>query len=197
VRPNELGRKFHGLAREKRRLDGSKFIVPGPRTGATTGGNVNIFDLNQPGVRVIAIDRRGSCRLTFCIGPWAIKVARNATGRRCNRYEAHIWQNSPPFRREMLCPALILLPFGFVLVMPRATSLSEDEAEHLRATDGFPDWDYMPNGESCPFEYKASDWGRLPDGRLVALDYSSNTLSDPAKLELAIQAAIRRLDEDE
>jgi hypothetical protein len=81
--------------------------------------------------------------------------------------------------------------------MPCATPLSEDEAEHLRATDGFPDWDYMPSdGEGCPFEYKASDWGRLSDSRLVALDYSSNVLSDPAELKLAMQQALRRLDDE-
>ena len=44
-------------------------------------------------------------------------------------------------------------------------------------TDGIPDWDYMPpDDEGHPFEYKASDWGRLPDGRLVALDYSTPEL---------------------
>jgi hypothetical protein len=31
---------------------------------------------------IFAIDTRGTARLTTCIGPWALKVARNATGRR-------------------------------------------------------------------------------------------------------------------
>jgi hypothetical protein len=35
--------------------------------------------------------------------------------------------------------------------------------------DGFRDWDYVPPDETCPFEYKPSDWGWL-NGRLVALD---------------------------
>jgi hypothetical protein len=48
---------------------------------------------------------------------------------------------------------------------------------------GFPDWDYVPPDETCPFEYKASDWGYLPDGRLVALDCSAPALSDPSELE--------------
>ena len=57
------------------------------------------------------------------------------------------------------------------------TPLSEDEAEGLRATRGFPDWDYgPPDYDDYPFEPKASDWGRLPDGRLVALDYSAPAL---------------------
>jgi hypothetical protein len=47
-----------------------------------------------------------------------------------------------------------------------------------------------PNNDGCPFEYKVSDWGRLPDGRLVALDYSADALSDPADLELAMRQAL-------
>ena len=46
----------------------------------------------------------------------------------------------------------------------------------------------MPPDETCPFEHKASDWGRLPDGRLVALDYSAPALSTPSEIEL-----VRRL----
>ena len=76
----------------------------------------------------------------------------------------------------MLCPVLARLPFSFAVLMPRAQPLSEDEAKHLRATRGFPDWDYVPPDDECPFEHKASDWGRLPDGRLVALDYSAPPL---------------------
>ena len=69
-------------------------------------------------------------------------------------------------RRAMLCPVLARLPFGVAILMPCAEPLSEDEADHLRAMRGFPDWDYVPPDESEPFEYKASDWGRLP-GRLA------------------------------
>ena len=76
----------------------------------------------------------------------------------------------------MLCPVLARLPFGFAILLPRAQPLSEDEAEHLRATRGFPDWGYVPPDNECPFEYKASDWGLLSDGRLVALDYSTPAL---------------------
>ena len=77
----------------------------------------------------------------------------------------------------MLCPVLACLPFGLAIVMQRAQPLSEDEAKRLRSTRGFSDWDYMPpDDDECPFEPKASDWGRLPDGRLVALDYSMPAL---------------------
>jgi hypothetical protein len=147
---------------------------------------------------MISIHRDGTCRLTICVGPWAIKIARNATGRRCNHYEAALWESTTPARREMLCPILMQLPFGLALVMTRAKPLSEEEAARLEKTDGFPDWDYMPgDDEGHPFESKASDWGRLSDGRLVALDYSSHALSDPAELEQIKQNYLRRLDRED
>ena len=51
--------------------------------------------------------------------------------------------------------------------------ISEEECRALKASRGFPDWGYMPGGPESPLEHKASDWGRLSDGRLVALDYSA------------------------
>ena len=125
---------------------------------------------------IFAIHSRGSVRLTICIGPWALKIARNATGRRCNRFEADLWGRTTDARRNMLCPVLACFPLSIAVCMPRATPLSEDEAHHLRETDGFPDWDYVPPDEGELFEYKASDWGWLSDGRLVALDYSAPAL---------------------
>jgi hypothetical protein len=93
---------------------------------------------------IFAINNRGTVRITICIGPWALKIARNATGRRCNRFEADLWAKTTARRRNMLCPVLARLPFGFAILLPRAQPLSKDEAEHLRATRGFPDWDYGP-----------------------------------------------------
>jgi hypothetical protein len=61
---------------------------------------------------IFAINTRGTVRLTICIGPWALKVARNATGRRCNRFEADLWTRTTEARRNMLCPVLACLPFG-------------------------------------------------------------------------------------
>jgi hypothetical protein len=125
---------------------------------------------------ILAIDNRGTVRMTICFGPWALKLARNATGRRCNRFEAALWARTTEARRNMLCPVLACLPFGVGLVMQRAKPLSEEETEHLKTVDGFPDWDYVPPDEGHPFEHKASDWGRLSDGRLVAVDYSAPAL---------------------
>jgi hypothetical protein len=124
---------------------------------------------------LIAI-HRGTSRRTICVGPWAIKVARNGAGLRCNRLEVKCWERNQtnPTRRAMLCPVLMAFPLGIAIIMQRAEPLSEHEADDLRRTRGFPDWDYAGRGdEECPFEHKGSDWGRL-DGRLVALDYSGD-----------------------
>jgi hypothetical protein len=59
------------------------------------------------------------------------------------------------------------------MVMAAASPLTETEMEELLDRNGLPDWDYMPGEDGDPFESKASDWGRLNDGRLVALDYST------------------------
>jgi len=121
----------------------------------------------------ISIDRRGTCRLTICIGPWAFKLARGTKGRSCNGYEATVWKTAKPDRRKILCPVLVRFPFNLFLVMQSAQPISEQQCKELKDTGGFPDWDYMPPDDiESPLEHKASDWGRLPDGRLVALDYS-------------------------
>ena len=126
---------------------------------------------------LFSIDRRGTRRLTICIGPWALKFARGVNGRECNRFEANVWKaEAETRRRDILCPILARLPFDVCLIMRRATPITEEECKSLRETRGFPEWDYLPGGLDCPFEPKASDWGRLPDGSLVALDYSVQAL---------------------
>lgn len=117
----------------------------------------------------------GTTRVTLCVGRYAIKMAKSARGLACNRYERALWKRTTIARRAMLCPILASLPLGLAVVMPKAQPLTECEKKLLIETDGFPDWDYKPPDESAPFEYKASDWGRL-NGRLVALDYSAPAL---------------------
>jgi hypothetical protein len=46
-----------------------------------------------------------------------------------------------------------------------------------------------PGEDDAPFEYKASDWGRLKDGRLVALDYSTPAHLTKEDLEELLCAA--------
>lgn len=114
----------------------------------------------------------GTTRLVFIIGGYALKIARHHRGRRCNRFEARIWSEATPERKQMLCPVLACRADGQFLLMPAAEQLSEEEKSSRIEEDTFPDWDYIPGGEDCPFEYKASDWGWL-DGLLVAVDYSA------------------------
>jgi hypothetical protein len=89
----------------------------------------------------------------------------------------------------MLCPVYWTIGHGWLVVMATAKPLTEIEKDRLIATDGFPDWDYMPGEDSEPFEYKASDWGWLKDGRLVALDYSTPAHLTKAELDELIRAA--------
>lgn len=123
----------------------------------------------------------GTTRLVLIVGGYALKIARGKTGRRCNRFEARIWAEATPERRTMLCPVLSCRADGLFLLMPAAAPLSEEDAEQHRQNDTFPDWDCMPGGEDEPFEYKASDWGKL-DGRLVAVDYSAPALAEEGEV---------------
>ena len=119
--------------------------------------------------------RKGTTRTVIVVGGFAVKLATDERGRRCNRFEADLYKRVNARRRAMLCPVLVCTPAGTALLMPAARPLTEKERDNLWETDGFPDWDYMPPDETEPFEYKPSDWGWL-NGRLVALDYSSPAL---------------------
>ena len=123
------------------------------------------------------------------MGPWAMKFARGARGRRCNRYEADLFAAVDERRRAMLCPVLWCSGNGGLLVMTTAQPLAKAEHEDLLARGDFPDWDYRPGEDGEPFEYKASDWGRLNDGRLVALDYSTPAHLTKEELDELIRAA--------
>jgi hypothetical protein len=129
-----------------------------------------------------AMIRKGCTRTVLVIGPFAVKLATDERGRRCNRFEADLYERVDARRRAMLCPVLVCTPAGTALLMPAARPLTEKECADLIESDRFPDWDYMPpNDETAPFEYKHSDWGWL-NGHLVALDYSAPVLfPDPPK----------------
>ena len=62
------------------------------------------------------------------------------------------------------------LPFGIANVMQRAQPLSEEEGVWRREERLYLKW---PCACLAPdFEYKGSDWGYLPSGTMVALDYA-------------------------
>lgn len=56
---------------------------------------------------VLSISINGTPRRpVIVVGPIALKLARNAAGRTCNRYEADLYRITTPRRRAMLGPAL-------------------------------------------------------------------------------------------
>jgi hypothetical protein len=138
---------------------------------------------------MIRICRAGTTRLVLVVGPWAFKFARGARGRRCNKYEAELFKSVDGPRHEMLCPVRWCSNAGRVLIMDTAQPLAESDHANLLEKHEFPDWDYMPGEDGDPFEPKASDWGRLKDGRLVAVDYSTPAHLTEAELDELTRAA--------
>ncbi len=123
---------------------------------------------------MLAISCNGTTRgPVITIGPWTLKFARNAHGRRCNLYEASLFQSSSPQRRRLLCPALWVSRKGLLLLMATAKPVYRTEFDKLTyAALVMDQWDHLPNEEGSPFEPKPEDWGWY-DGRLVAVDYST------------------------
>jgi hypothetical protein len=64
-------------------------------------------------------------RPVIVIGAAALRFARNANGRACNRYEADLYRNTTPRRRAPFCPVLWVSPSGLLLVMRSAMPLSQ------------------------------------------------------------------------
>jgi hypothetical protein len=138
---------------------------------------------------MISISLKGTTRRpVIVLGPWALKFARDERGRRCNLYEAKLFRNSSEWHREMLCPVRWISPTGWLLIMAAAKPLAEmmPVEDYLEMSEI---WDARPSEDRCPFEPKASDWGRI-NGRLVALDYSITVyLSEEERAE-QIRAAL-------
>ena len=132
------------------------------------------------GIREMSLEpivRRGATRMAFLLGDVALKFARSPVGARCNLFEADLYLRVDNRRRAMLCPVMACSGNGAVLVQERATQLTLVSRNMLREKNGFPDWDYRGLHDiACPFEWKASDWGYLQSGNLVAIDYSAPAL---------------------
>lgn len=111
----------------------------------------------------------GVSRAVLLVGPWAIKVPRASSwkaflwGLLANMQEADLGSRGWP----ELCPVRFTLPGGFLVIMERAEVCTVErapaEADYRRLTN--------VEGRCVPAEWKPSSWGRLPDGRLVAVDY--------------------------
>jgi hypothetical protein len=93
---------------------------------------------------------------------------------RCNLFEAALYRRVSAPTRAQLCPVLWASWFGVLNIMQKAIPISEREAAYRRKADNFIDWALEGSDDDWVFEPKASDWGRLRDGRLVALDYSGH-----------------------
>jgi hypothetical protein len=96
---------------------------------------------------MISVSRTGTTRFVLVVGRWAMKFARSARGRRCNRYEANLFASVDERRRWMLCPVRWRTASNWLIVMTAAVPLTETEKDNLIDSDGFPDWDYM-SGEA-------------------------------------------------
>jgi hypothetical protein len=133
--------------------------------------------------------RSGATRRVLIVCPIVFKFARDAAGKRCNRYEADLYRRVIPRRKAMLCPVIACSPKGLILMARAATPLTKAEHAEIYSKNGFPDWDYHPldgDGE-CPFEFhKPDDWGWF-DGKLVAVDYSAPAIADPNEVRRLIK----------
>jgi hypothetical protein len=128
---------------------------------------------------MLAIRFNGTTRRpVISVGPWTMKVACNPRGRRCNLYEASLFQSSSPQRKRLLCPVLWVSRKGLLLLMSTAQPVHPSEFDlSTYASLVMREWDPIPGEDGQPFEPKVADWGRY-EGRIVAVDYS--TLTDLA-----------------
>jgi hypothetical protein len=88
---------------------------------------------------MISVSRTGTTRFVLVVGRWAIKFARSARGRRCNRYETDLFASVDERRRSMLCPVRWHTASGWLIAMTAAIQLTETEKDKLIDSDGFPD----------------------------------------------------------
>jgi hypothetical protein len=133
-----------------------------PRGSPTRGTHSGLINISWTGT---------TRRPVIVVGPFALKFARNARGRRCNKREADLYRSSSPKGRILLCPVQWISPYGFLLVMsaakPLSCPLTLDEYLSIGS-----EW-HLHGDDDCPFEPAQSNWGWY-DGRRVAVDYSSN-----------------------
>lgn len=116
--------------------------------------------------------RSGTSRYVLLLGRLAIKVprlwplSRIARGLRGNWFERRVaLRYAPVFGWHELCPVLFADRFGLVLVMPRAEPVTHEDIRQAADDDHYP---------APPYEFKPEDWGRLPDGRVVAVDFADD-----------------------
>jgi hypothetical protein len=136
---------------------------------------------------------QGNWRQVALVGPYAVKTPRpeRAAGAMClNRWEVEIWNVwRPRFGWKHLCPVVWSDPHGHIVVMRRVVQDATDA--EVREFE----WRLMEEFKRIPStESKAEDWGHLPDGSLVVVDYGYICDSEEAILQerAELQAAFER-----
>jgi hypothetical protein len=113
---------------------------------------------------------QGNWRHVQLVGPYAVKTPRaeRVDGARClNRWEAEMWNVwRPRFGWEHLCPVVWSDPEGHILVMQRVTQCVTDSEVREFEQRLLERFKRIPSTES-----KSEDWGHLPDGTMVVVDY--------------------------
>ena len=117
----------------------------------------------------------GSTRIVVLTRRWAIKLPRPTEwrlflhGLLANMQERQ-WSS---LHDPRLCPVKWSLPGGWLVVMPRAEPISDDAwaVMNPEAWCGEREEDEMPY--CIPVEAKRDSFGRLPNGRIVAVDYGT------------------------
>jgi hypothetical protein len=118
----------------------------------------------------MVVNRRGVTRRVFLFGRWAIKVPAPW------RWQTFLWGLLANMQERAfaaagwpeLAPVLWADRWGFVLVMPRLTPLTDAEFE----TFDYAGFVNRSDGSVVPVEEKSDSFGRL-NRRIVAIDYGS------------------------
>lgn len=122
-------------------------------------------------MKFVESNRGGLSREVICVGRWAFKIPKLTRSWRqfligllANMQERDLSKRGWP----ELCPVVFALPGGWLVVMQRATPLSDEQAEMLDPLSILSRDDY-----AIPAEPKGSSFGML-DGRIVVVDYGDN-----------------------
>jgi hypothetical protein len=86
----------------------------------------------------------GTNRFVLLLGPWAIKFARSAKGRRECRHERTVWKRygGKPVNGDLLCPIIASDPFGLVVIMRKAQRTPWPFLSTWNERQ--PQWEYWP-----------------------------------------------------
>jgi hypothetical protein len=146
---------------------GARRVIEGARF--PQGVNTALFYLRH--MKFVEWKRGGVSREVICIGRWALKIPKLTRGWRqfligllANMQERDLSKLGWP----QLCPVAFALPGGWLVVMHRATPLTDEQAESLDPLSILSRDDY-----AIPAEPKASSFGVL-GGRIVVVDYGDN-----------------------